>query len=203
MRNMILNFKLLKSFITLFCVLLIVACAKDDEARNPPLNLESVSISLDNDANLNSATAIELLIVYKMELLKALMKINAVDYFASADQIKRDYPDMVEVYRWELTPGQAISDYKITVTGDDPLGVVIFADYLTPGNHRERVGSTSSIHLRLKNKDFCILEQGCRFEKTGPTKSAEDLLLETIRAGMVSKPINSESLQKESEKKNL
>ena len=89
------------------------------------------------------------------------------------------------------------------VNGDDPLGVVIFADYLTPGNHRERVGSTSSIHLRLKNKDFCILEQGCRFEKTGPTKSAEDLLLETIRAGMVSKPISSESSQKEPEKKNL
>src|SRR5690606_30381858 len=192
MSNMTINFKLLKNFITLFSVLLIVACAKDDDARDPPLNLESVSISLDNDANLSSATAIELIIVYKMELLKALMKINAVDYFASADQIKRDYPDMVEVYRWELTPGQAICDYKIMVNGDDPLGVVIFADYLTPGNHRERVGSTSSIHLRLKNKDFCILEQGCRFEKTGPTKSAEDLLLETIRAGMVSKPISSE-----------
>ncbi len=200
---MIINLKSLKNFSALLSILLIVGCAKDDDARDPELNLKSVSISLDNDANRNSATAIELLIIYKMELLKALMKINAADYFASSDQIKRDYPDMVEVYRWELTPGQSISDYKIRANGDDPLGIVIFADYLTPGNHRERVGNATSIHLRLRNEDFCILEQGCRFEKTGPAKSAEDLLLETIRAGMASKPINIEEQKKEPEKKNL
>jgi len=203
MMSVIKNFKLLKNFLTFLFVLLIVGCAKDDDARDPELNLQTVSISLDNDANRNSATAIELLIIYKMELLKALMKINAADYFASSDQIKRDYPDIVEIYRWELTPGQSITDYKIRANGDGPLGIIIFADYLTPGNHRERVGSAKDIHLRLRSEGFCILEQGCRFEKTGPTKSAEDLLLETIRAGMASKPVNPEEQKKEPEKKNL
>ncbi|AIL13382.1 hypothetical protein IM40_07555 [Candidatus Paracaedimonas acanthamoebae] len=202
MMSVITNLKLLKNFLVSLSVLLIVGCAKDDDARDPELNLKSVSISLDNDANRNSATAIELLIIYKMELLKSLIKINAADYFASSDQIKRDYPDMLEVYRWELTPGQSITDYKIKANGDDPLGIIIFADYLTPGNHRERVGNAAAIHLRLKNEDFCILEQGCRFEKTGPTKSAEDLLLETIRAGIASKPVDSAEQKKECEKKN-
>lgn len=201
--SVITNLKSLKNFFAFLSILLIVGCAKDDDARDPELNLKSVSISLDNDANRNSATAIELLIIYKMELLKALMKINAADYFASSDQIKRDYPDMVEVYRWELTPGQSINDYKIKASGDEPLGIVIFADYLTPGNHRERVGNATAIHLRLRHEDFCILEQGCRFEKTGPVKSAEDLLLETIRAGMASKPVTIEEQKKEPEKKNL
>lgn len=203
MMHLITSLKPLKNFLTICSALLIVGCAKDDDARDPELNLKSVSISLDNDANHNSATAVELLIIYKMELLKALMKINAADYFSSSDQIKRDYPDMLEVYRWELTPGQSINDYKIKMNGLDPLGVVIFVDYLTPGNHRERVGNAPDIHLRLRNEDFCILEQGCRFEKTGPTKSAEDLLLETIRAGMASKPVNGVELQKTPEKKTL
>lgn len=201
--SMIKNLKHLKNFFALLGLICVVGCAKDDDARDPKLNLNTISISLDNDANRNSATAIELLIVYKMELLKALMKINSTDYFASSDQIKRDYPELVQVYRWELTPGQAISDYEIKATGDEPLGIVIFADYLTPGNHRERVGNATDIHLRLRNDDFCILEQGCRFEKTGPTKSAEDLLLETIRSGMASKPIEITEQKKELEKKNL
>ncbi len=203
MIHIIASLKFLKNLLPILSVLFIVGCANDDDARDPKLNLKSVSISLDNDANRNSATAVELLIIYKMELLKALMKINAADYFSSSDQIKRDYPDMLEVYRWELTPGQSINNYKIKMNGDDPLGVVIFADYLTPGNHRERVGNSIDIHLRLKSEGFCILEQGCRFEKTGPTKSAEDLLLETIRAGMASKPVNGEELKKTSGKKIL
>ncbi|OJX11734.1 MAG: hypothetical protein BGO77_06460 [Caedibacter sp. 37-49] len=202
MGKITINFKTLKNFFTLLSILFVVSCAKDDDARNPELNLKFVSISLDNDANRNSATAVELLIVYKMELLKALMKINSADYFASSDQIKRDYPDLVDVYRWELTPGQAIMDYRIKPSGDEPLGVVIFADYLTPGNHRERVGSSEAIHLRLKNDGFCILEQGCHLAKTGPTKSAEELLQETIRAGMASQPVSPENLNKEPEKKN-
>lgn len=203
MNRIIITSRFFKNALTLLSTLLIVACAKDDDARNPAVNLKSISISLDNDANLNSATAIELLIVYKMELLKALIKTNSTDYFASADQIKRDYPDLVEIYRWELTPGQAITDYAIKSTASEPLGIVIFADYLTPGNHRERVGNAEKINLRLKNQDFCILEQGCRFEKTGPSKSAKELLQDTILAGMASKPLTPEDVKNNPDKKNL
>lgn len=149
-------------------VLVMTGCSNLD----PQVRLKTVSLSLDNDANLKSATAVDVVLVYKKPLLDALLSMQSADYFASTDQIKRDYPEMVDIWHWELTPGQTVQDYPITHRWDDAVGAFIFADYLTPGNHRVRVGSSDSVHIRLKATDFCVLEQGCGFEHTG-SKAAE------------------------------
>jgi type VI secretion system protein len=134
---------------------------RETSPRDPEIKIERLDISLDSDANLDSATSIDLVMVYKMDLMKALMKMSAADYYASADQIRRDYPDMVDIWHWELTPGQVVQNYPITVREYDPVGAIVFANYATPGDHRIRLGSVEHAHLRLKRHDFCILEQGC------------------------------------------
>jgi type VI secretion system protein len=134
---------------------------KERSPHDPEIRLQSIDIALDADANTHTATAVDLLIVYKMDILKTLMKLPAREYYASADQIRRDYPDMMDVWHWELTPGQSIVNYPITLRGDEAAGAVIFADYLTPGDHRIRLGSFEHLHVRLRRNDFCILEQGC------------------------------------------
>ena len=132
-----------------------------EKEKDPSLCLEQVDISLDNDANQDSAVSVDILMVYKDDLMKALMKMKAADYFASRLQILRDYPDMVDMWHWELTPGQVVRDYPITQRKEKPLGAVIFADYFAPGDHRIRFAGEDHAHIRLKKFDFCILEQGC------------------------------------------
>ena len=129
--------------------------------KEPEICLQNVNITLDADANNNTATAIDLVIVYKSDLLKALMKIPASQYFASAEQIRRDYPHMIDVWHWELAPTQTLTDYPITLRDDPAAGAVIFSYYNTSGEHRIRLGTYDTITLRLMKDDFCVLEQGC------------------------------------------
>ena len=132
-----------------------------DQNKEPPVCLKKVNISLDSDANQESALAIDLLMIYKKELLDTVMKMGARDYYLSANQLKRDYPEMVDIWHWELTPGQVIKDYPITHRDETVIGAVFFADYLTPGDHRVRFGTQMKAHVRAKRFDFCVLEQGC------------------------------------------
>lgn len=136
---------------------------EEDASGDPGFNLQTVHIILDTDANHHSATEIDLVVVYKPDLLKSLMKMNAAEYFAIAEQIRRDYPEMIKVWHWELTPGQTLNDYQLNPCFMCPnaAGALVFARYLTPGSHRVRVGSSDTIHILLKRDDLCIVEQGC------------------------------------------
>lgn len=163
---------------TLFalCFLLFLnACGTKTEKpeMDPDVNLEEVSLSMDADANENGALSIDLVLVYKKELLDALMQMSAADYYASAQQIRRDFPGMVDVWHWELTPGQLVKDYPIRKK-DHLVGGVVFADYVSPGDHRIRLGKHETIHARFKKYDFCVLELGCAedLNKTSIHKSA-------------------------------
>lgn len=137
-----------------------------DKNAEPPVCLKKVNISLDSDANQDSALAIDLLMIYKKELLDTVMQMKARDYYLSATQLKRDYPEMVDIWHWELTPGQVVKDYPITQRPDPVIGAVFFADYLTPGDHRVRFGTQMEAHIRAKRFDFCVLEQGCSSDLT-------------------------------------
>ena len=64
---------------------------KDVEREGEPeFNLTNINIILDQDANNTSATAVDLVVTYKPELMKALTKMTAEDYFKVAEQIRRE-----------------------------------------------------------------------------------------------------------------
>lgn len=134
---------------------------KNDQEPEHEIHLDTISISLDADANEYSATSIDLLVVYKKSLLKTLAKMSAKKYFDNRDQFFKDYPDMVDVWHWELTPGQRIVEFQIPFREDHPEGAFIFSNYYSPGEHRNRIGPHEDIHVRLMRKSFCIVEQGC------------------------------------------
>ncbi|MFN7709806.1 MAG: hypothetical protein ACK5O7_02435 [Holosporales bacterium] len=135
----------------------------------PPVNVEEISITLDSDANLDTATAVDVVIIYRRDVLQALLKMTAAEYFAAADQIKRDYPDVIDVLHWELTPGQRVQNIPLDFRGESPSGALVFANYLTPGAHRIRLGRHDTAHIHLKKYDFCVLEQGC-----GPLRAFDE-----------------------------
>tara|TARA_A100000171_G_C2108834_1_gene133915 strand:+ start:345 stop:1013 length:669 start_codon:yes stop_codon:yes gene_type:complete len=159
-----------------------------DKNEEPPVFLKEVNISLDADANQDSALAIDLLMIYKKELLDTVMKMKARDYFVSALQLKRDYPEMVDIWHWELTPGQVVKKYPVFHRPEPVIGAVFFADYLTAGDHRVRFGTQEKAHVRAKRFDFCVLEQGCGSDLHNRSVSSglpkESLKSQAISGGM-------------------
>lgn len=167
----------------LFGILFLAGCQSNDQDSYPDVSVENVSILLDADANENSATSVDLLMIYDKGLLKSVMSMNSRKYYANLNQIKRDYPELVDIFHWELTPGQFIYNYPITMRSDTPFGAVVFADYFTPGDHRIRIGSEENIHIQLKRLDFCVIEQGCATDQVGPTGFSE-AITDTLKDGM-------------------
>ena len=176
--------------LTLFLgILLLQGCSMFNEPpkTEPEIYLKAVNISLDADANNKSATSLDLLIIYDPSLLKVLMKMDAKTYYQTAHQIKLDYPEMLDIWHWELAPGQAVHNYPIQLRPDSPAGAIIFANYYTPGPHRVRLGSAESIHVRLKNLDFCVLEQGCLGGPIASQDAYEAALQESLKLGKLKK----------------
>ncbi len=174
-------------FLGLPLALMLTGCGfLPEPVSEPSVNVEEISITLDSDANLNSATAVDVVVIYRADVFRALLKMTASEYFASADQIKRDYPDVVDVFHWELTPGQRVRNVPVDFRGESPAGAIVFANYLTPGAHRVRLGTQDQAHIHLRKYEFCVLEQGC-----GPLRLFDDSPDEVVVRGQLTprKPI--------------
>ncbi len=123
----------------------------------PSIWVDTASFNVDPDANNTSATAVDLVVVYFNEdVFKKLAKMKATEYFKQADQLKRDNPGMIDIFRWEVVPGQLIIDDPVDFSGWCPVGALVFANYMSPGDHRVRVGADRDLHIHLKRNDFCL-----------------------------------------------
>jgi len=74
-----------------FLALCLVSCTVEEL---PELNIESVSIYATPEANENSAIAVDLVMVYNLELLKTIGKMSAAKYFAAVRQLTLRYPSL-------------------------------------------------------------------------------------------------------------
>lgn len=138
-----------------FLALTLVACTVEEL---PELEIQSVSIYADPDANLNSATSVDLVLVYNKELLKTIGKMPAAKYFTSSRQLLLDNPTLLDVWRWELVPGQIVAGFVPDQDKGPAFGAYVFANYLTPGDHRIRVAPNGIVKIRLLRDDLRNLE---------------------------------------------
>src|SRR3990167_11339434 len=109
-RKFISLIKQTKTFYLLVCLVLgLVACGND---QLPELTMQSVSIYTDLDANNNSATAVDLVVIYDQELVKTLGQMSASQYFTSMKQLLLDNPTLLDIWHWELVPGQTVQNFS-------------------------------------------------------------------------------------------
>jgi len=120
----------------------------------PELSIESVSIYTDPDANQNSATAVDLVIIYDEELVKILGQMSADKYFGASRQLLLDNPTLLDIWHWELVPGQIVQDFSPPQEQGDAFAAFVFADYLTPGDHRIRVSPEGIVKILLTRTDL-------------------------------------------------
>jgi type VI secretion system protein len=116
-----------------------------------------LKVQIDDNANFNSPVALDVLLVYDEDLLKQLLKMPAREWFDRRDQIKRDFPDGsgLDAWSWEWVPGQRIPVQRLPLVAR-AKAMVIYANYLSPGEHRARRPPHESVSLQLLERDFTV-----------------------------------------------
>lgn len=138
-------------FLIPFMTIGLVSCTIEDL---PELSIDTVSIYAEPDANQNSAIAVDLVLVYNQDLLKTVGKMSAAAYFSSSRQLLLDNPSLLDIWHWELVPGQIVEDFSPPQDKGDAYGGYVFANYLTPGDHRVRVAPNGIVKILLLRDDL-------------------------------------------------
>lgn len=141
----------------------LVSCGSSKD--RPQLKIDTVSIYTALDANQDSATAVDLVIVHDQELLKTLGKLSAKAYFKASPQLRLDNPTLLNIWHWELVPGQSVVDFTPTQDKGRAFGAYVFANYLAPGAHRLKVAPDGVVAVMLGKNDL----------KDASTLSAKDM----------------------------
>ncbi len=171
--------KIIKA-LSLLATILLVSCSGGDP--KPELYIESVSIYADPDANKNSAIEVDLVLVYDLELMKTLSKMSASKYFGDSRQLLLDNPTMLDIWHWELVPGQIVDNFAPPQENGDSFGGFVFANYLTDGDHRVKVAPNGVVKIILERDD---LKNFAIFNATEPKAgtTVTDILNEVCNAG--------------------
>jgi type VI secretion system protein len=117
----------------------------------------SVQVKADPEINQNSPVAVEAVVVYDEDLLKALLAKSAQDWFRDREQIGKDHPggkDFVSM-RWEVVPGQTLEKQEMSF-GSGARGGIVFADYFSEGAHRSRFEPHLDLTIHLQDSDFSL-----------------------------------------------
>ena len=138
---------------------ILLGCSSSSEV-SPELKLSEVTIYAEPDANQNSAIAIDVVLIYDNELLGAISKMTANKYFEASNQLRLDNPSLIDVWRWELVPGQVVSNFSTHSDKGSAYGGIVFANYLTPGDHRVKIPPSGEVKILLQKNDLLSIADG-------------------------------------------
>lgn len=118
--------------------------------------LEKVSFDVSDHVNDDSPVLVHIVIPYSEDLMKRLSKMPAQEYFAKIDQIKLDSAEKLDIFPFELVRSETRTDLPISLKDYSGVGILVFANYTTPGNHRCSIGTEESVMIHLQDNDFYI-----------------------------------------------
>ncbi|NEX64808.1 hypothetical protein G3574_27320 [Noviherbaspirillum sp. 17J57-3] len=127
---------------------------------------KSVAIAAADDANANSAVAVDLVLIKDKAVLDSLVTMPAAKWFSSRNELQRTFPEAFTVYQYELVPTQAVQLDAKSYGKERAWAAFVFANYASPGEHRARLLlNNSGYSVRLNAQSFTINEF-----KTGPAQ---------------------------------
>ena len=106
--------------------------------------------------NLDSPVAVELVLFQDKKLLPEVEDLDAQDWFRFREQFFRDHKKGVMSYLWEWVPGQQVEPIVAKIKSGTKVGF-IFANYISPGSHREQVDPRKHFALRMGEKNFEVV----------------------------------------------
>lgn len=103
------------------------------------LEWKGLLVTAESTANQNTAVALDIVFVADPALLEKLSTLPASRWFAVRDDQLKTYPTALSVHNLELVPGQSRLLSAKDLGSPRVAGVLLFANYRTPGEHRLRL----------------------------------------------------------------
>ena len=129
--------------------------------RMPKVEIGDIQVLTDPAANLNTALEFELVLVKDPDVLKKLSELPAAKWFELRDDLRKTYPGGFESMKWELVPGQDLRLPSDRFADKRALAVLVYANYLTPGEHRARIDNyRDGVVIRLLPRGFTVAARG-------------------------------------------
>ncbi|MGL5784605.1 MAG: hypothetical protein ACRCYZ_03975 [Alphaproteobacteria bacterium] len=144
------------------------------------VSLEAVSFEASSDANLNAAVSMDLVVVYTAPLYETFKKMTAETYYTSVEQLRRDHYGVLQIWHWEIVPGQSKA-YQLMGSICSAVGAVLFVDYNTPGEHRADVGKIPHAFVYLD-------KQGFRLSSAAPQMPLEEAYPVSLETPLIQHP---------------
>lgn len=118
--------------------------------------LEKVHFKVSKQVNGNAPVAVHLVIIYDDGVMGQVSQMTADQYFEAEPQLRKDHPNDIDFYTWEVVPGQEMDDEDIKMTKAYGKGGFVFARYSTPDAHRESIADEQEITIHLDEKNFYL-----------------------------------------------
>lgn len=120
---------------------------------------ESLAFAAADDANANSALAVDVVLVKDKTVLDTLAAMPASRWFAAKADLERTYPDALRTLGVEITPGQVIRVERRRYEDERAWAALAFANYAAPGEHRVRVPlDAGACVLQLNAQDIVVTD---------------------------------------------
>ncbi|GAB2870324.1 hypothetical protein GCM10027277_44520 [Pseudoduganella ginsengisoli] len=120
---------------------------------------KSVALRTDDDANGNSAVAVDVVLVKETAMLESLLNMTASKWFATRSDLRKSFPEAMTVFSYELAPSQSIKLSNKLWDGQKAWAALVFASYGTPGDHRARMLlNTAGYVVQLRAQNFSASE---------------------------------------------
>jgi type VI secretion system protein len=130
-------------------------------ARSP--NWRSLVIAAAPDANRNSPTAVDIVFIREKALADAMVSMPSSRWFSTRRDLLRASPQGLSVISVEVVPQQSLRLTEAAWSNHKGLTCLLFADYPSPGDHRER--------LLLDNSGYVIQLGVDGFKATDASKA--------------------------------
>lgn len=120
--------------------------------------LDKVYIQASKDVNDTAPVPLEIILFYDEDLMKRFQSMTARDYFGEqGEQLKADNVGKFEViFQKDIIRGER-SEHPIKPSSVSGVGILVFADYDTPGRpHRASIGKEEKALIELNKLDFKV-----------------------------------------------
>lgn len=134
----------------------LTACNSGPSAKSR-VHTKLLAIDVMPKANLDHPVPLDLVIIYDPGVFEALLKLPAKEWFDKREQYKKDFPAQLQTWEWELVPGQVVPFFKLPGNARKAVGALVFANYLSPGNHRARIDPYEGAIVRLTESEMLVL----------------------------------------------
>lgn len=124
------------------------------------LDWKGVTVVASEGANLNTPVALDVVLLRDDATLGMVSALSAAKWFASRGDLAKTFPEGLSYQSLEIAPSQTLKLPASAFGASRLVGVILFADYLTTGEHRVRVDQMQGdILVQLGARSFSVSAQ--------------------------------------------